>query len=96
MTNYLAIMMTVSSIICIRSKSQENLDKKKELWEYLKKKDHRVYWKIRHGILGETINLPGKSGRKISSMAYTVANRISEAILDILFKERKWKGWRLS
>ena len=76
MTNYLAIMMTVSSIICIRSKSQENLDKKKELWEYLKKKDHRVYWKIRHGILGETINLPGKSGRKISSMAYTVANQI--------------------
>ena len=50
MTNYLAIMMTVSSIICIRSKNQENLDKKKELWEYLKKKDHRVYWKIRHGI----------------------------------------------
>lgn len=76
MTNYLAIMMTVSSIICIRSKSQENLDKKKELWEYLKNKDHRVYWKIRHGILGETINLPGKSGRKISSMAYTVANQI--------------------
>ena len=76
MTNYLAIMMTVSSIRCIRSKSQENLDKKKELWEYLKKKDHRVYWKIRHGILGETINLPGKSGRKISSMAYTVANQI--------------------
>lgn len=76
MTNYLAIMMTVSSIICIRSKNQENLDKKKELWEYLKKKDHRVYWMIRHGILGETINLPGKSGRKISSMAYTVANQI--------------------
>lgn len=76
MTNYLAIMMTVSSIICIRSKTQQNLDKKKELWEYLKKKDYRVYWKIRHGILGETINLPGKSGRKISSMAYTVANQI--------------------
>ena len=76
MTNYLAIMMTVSSIICIRSKSQENLEKKKDLWEYLKKKDYRVYWKIRHGILGETINLPGKSGRKISSMAYTVANQI--------------------
>ena len=76
MINYLAIMMTVSSILCIRSKERENLDKKKELWEYLKKKDHRVYWKIRHGILGETINLPGKSGRKISSMAYTVANQI--------------------
>ncbi len=76
MTNYLAIMMTVSSIICIRSKNPENFDKKKELWEYLKRKDYRVYWKIRHGILGETINLPGKSGRKISSMVYTVANQI--------------------
>src|SRR5699024_3443350 len=32
MVNYLAIMMTVSSILCIRSKEKENLDKKKELW----------------------------------------------------------------
>lgn len=47
MMNYLAIMMTVSSILCIRSKKDENLEKKKELWEYLKKKDYRVYWKIR-------------------------------------------------
>lgn len=76
MTNYLAIMMTVSSIICIRSKEKENLEKKKELWEYLKKKDYRVFWKIRYSILGQTINLPGKPGRKISSMAYTVAQQI--------------------
>ena len=47
MINYLAIMMTVSSILCIRSKKQENLDKKKELWNYLKKKDYKTYLKIR-------------------------------------------------
>ncbi len=41
MTNYLAIMMTVSSILCIRSKNAENLEKK-ELWAYLKKKDIRL------------------------------------------------------
>ena len=29
MLNYLAIMMTVSSILCIRSKNKENLEKKK-------------------------------------------------------------------
>ena len=29
MLNYLAIMMTVSSILCIRSKKAENLEKKK-------------------------------------------------------------------
>ena len=31
MINYLAIMMTVSSILCIRSKDKENLEKKREL-----------------------------------------------------------------
>ena len=36
MINYLAIMMTVSSIILIRSKTEENLEKKKALWKYLK------------------------------------------------------------
>ena len=76
MINYLAIMMTVSSIIAIRSKNSENLEKKKELWHYLESKDAKVYRKIRYGILGQTMNLPGKPGRKVSSMAYTVANRI--------------------
>ena len=76
MINYLAIMMTVSSILCIRSKSKENLEKKKELWEYLKKKDLKTFIKIRYGILGQTMNIPGKPGRKISSLAYSVARRL--------------------
>ena len=76
MINYLAIMMTVSSIIAIRSKNPENLEKKTELWKYLKEKQPKIYKKIRYGILGQTMNLPGKPGRKISSFAYTVANRI--------------------
>lgn len=76
MINYLAIMMTVSSILAIRSRKKENLEKKRELWQYLKKKDLKVFIKIRWGILGQTMNIPGKSGRKISSLAYTVARRI--------------------
>lgn len=76
MTNYLAIMMTVSSIIAIRSKDPVNMEKKKDLWEYLKKADLLLYRKIRYGILGQSMNLPGKPGRKVSSLAYTVANRI--------------------
>ena len=76
MINYLAIMMTVSSILLIRSKKQENLAKKKELWPYLKKKDLKVFLKIRYGILGQTMNIPGKPGRKISSLAYSVARRL--------------------
>lgn len=76
MLNYLAIMMTVSSILCIRSKKKENLEKKKELWQYLRQKDYGVFMKIRYGILGQTMNLPGRSGRKVSSMVYVVARRL--------------------
>ena len=52
------------------------IEKKKELWKYLKKKDMRTFLKIRYGILGQTMNIPGRSGRKISSLAYSVARRI--------------------
>ena len=76
MVNYLAIMMTVSSILLIRSKKQENLEKKRELWRYLKKKDIKTYLRIRYGILGQTMNIPGRPGRRISSLAYSVARRL--------------------
>ncbi|MFV0364574.1 MAG: glycosyltransferase family 2 protein [Suipraeoptans sp.] len=76
MLNYLAIMMTVSSILCIRSKVDQNLVKKKELWIFLKKRDLKSYIRIRFGILGQTMNIPGKSGRKISSLVYSVVRRI--------------------
>ena len=39
-------------------------------------KDFKAYVKIRYGILGQTMNIPGKSGRKISSLVYSVARRI--------------------
>ena len=76
MINYVDIMMTVSSVLLLKSGTEENLEKKKELWIYLKQKDFKTFMKIRYGILGQTMNIPGRSGRKISSLAYSVARRI--------------------
>ena len=76
MLSYLEIMMTVSSILAIRSKTEENLAKKKELWQYLKAKDIRTYRKIRRSIMGNTMNLPGKGGRKLSVAAYKIAQMV--------------------
>ena len=39
MIHSLTIIMTVSSIMLIRSGTEESLYKKRELWEYLKKHD---------------------------------------------------------
>ena len=75
MKNYLEIIMVVSSIIAIRSGTEENLEKKYELWKYLKKKDPRLYYELKWGILGRSMNLPGRGGRKISEAAYKIANK---------------------
>ena len=73
MLSHIEILMVITSILAIRSKSEENLLKKKELWQYLKEKDARTYRKVRRSIMGNTMNLPGEGGRKISVAAYKIA-----------------------
>ncbi|MEG2297923.1 MAG: glycosyltransferase, partial [Clostridium sp.] len=75
MINYLEIMMTVSSILAIRSETEENLAKKKELWQFLKQKNLPLYLRLRWGFLGQGTNLPGKSGRKISIACYKITQK---------------------
>ncbi|MDD2973220.1 MAG: glycosyltransferase family A protein [Lachnospiraceae bacterium] len=70
MIAYLDIITTISSIMLIRSETEENLEKKKELWRYLKQKDGYLFFRLRFGILGSSMNLPGKGGRKISVEGY--------------------------
>ncbi len=76
MTYYLDILMAVSSIMLIRSGTEENLEKKKDLWLYLKKKDYPLWLKIRNGITGSAMNLPGRSGRATSVAVYKLAQKI--------------------
>ncbi len=76
MFNYLEIITVVSTIMLIRSGTQENLEKKRELWRYLKDYDLRLFWHLRKGIMGQTMNLPGKSGRKISIAAYKISQKV--------------------
>ena len=74
--SYLEIMMVISSILAIRSKSEENMQKKKELWDYLKDHNPRLYKRIRYGLLGQTMNLPGKVGKGIAVAGYKIANKL--------------------
>ncbi|MCR5527543.1 MAG: glycosyltransferase [Lachnospiraceae bacterium] len=74
MESYLDIIMCVSSIMLIRADTEEALEKKKELWQYLKKKDRWLYIKIRYGVLGSSMNLPGKGGRKLSVGGYKIVH----------------------
>ena len=73
--HYLGIIMCVSSILLLRMDTEESLAMKKELWEYLKKKDLFLYLRIRHSLIGRLINLPGKTGREISVKGYALTQK---------------------
>ena len=76
MRNYLEIMMVISSIFLIKAGDKESLDKKRQLWEYLRSRDLPSYYLIRHSMLGESMNLPGEGGRKISVGGYKIAQML--------------------
>lgn len=75
MVRYLEIMMTVSSILAIKSGTEENMEKKKELWQYLRRQSLPLYLRLRWGFLGQGMNLPGESGRKVSITGYKISQR---------------------
>ena len=75
MVRYLDIMMTVSSIMLILSGTDENYEKKKELWRYLKSSNRKLYHHLRWTILGNSMNLPGKGGRKVSEIGYKISQK---------------------
>ncbi|MCI8327703.1 MAG: glycosyltransferase family 2 protein [Lachnospiraceae bacterium] len=76
MFNYLEIITVVSTVMLIRSGTDENLEKKRELWNYIKQKDLRLFHKLRNGIMGNTMNLPGRGGRRISIAAYKISQKV--------------------
>ena len=75
MFSYLDIITTISSIMLIRAGSEEALQKKKELLDYIKTQNRLVYRKLRHSLFGRVMNLPGRGGRKMSVAAYKISQK---------------------
>ena len=75
MLSYLDIITAISSIMLIRMGTEDAMEKKRELWNYLKERDRGVYYKLRYGLLGRAVNLPGKSGRKMSITGYKICRK---------------------
>ncbi len=76
MLSYLEMITVVSTSIGYVSKDKENLKKIKDLWQYIKQKDRRTYRHLRFGILGGTMQLPGRFGRFISVRAYKISQKV--------------------
>ena len=75
MVRYLEIMMVISSILAIRSGTDEDMAKKKELWQYARKGNLLLFLRLRFGFLGQGMNLPGKGGRQVSIAGYQISRK---------------------
>ncbi len=72
MFNYLAMMMTISSVFLMLDGSKEKLADKDALWAYLKEKDLKLYRKIKYRSLAMCGNLP----KFITIPGYRLAQKI--------------------
>ena len=73
---YLDKIMTVTTSLLLVSKTPENLQKKRELWDYLRQKSPQMHRHLRWTVLGICMNLPGRAGRAITVRGYKIARRL--------------------
>ena len=76
MYNYLEIITTITSVLAIISDDHQKIAIKDDLWEYLSEKDHELYLKLRRGIFGTVVHLPGRVGKRVVSTGYGIARNI--------------------
>ncbi len=76
MTNYVSMMMTISSVFLIKIGTDESINKKDDLWDYLKKGDEELYREVRRGVLASALHLPGRPGKAIVEAGYKAAQKI--------------------
>lgn len=76
MVKYLVMMMTVSSVFLVKINTKESLEKKAELWDYLKQKNLGLYKEMSRYFLGLTMKMKSKAGRKIIVIGYHISRKI--------------------
>jgi glycosyltransferase involved in cell wall biosynthesis len=74
MLHHLRIVCVISSTMLLRSGRDEDFARKVALWRELRYDDPAVYRRLRRSTLGHLVNLPGKSGRRATIVAYRGAS----------------------
>ncbi|MBQ8603554.1 MAG: glycosyltransferase [Oscillospiraceae bacterium] len=76
MLKYLTMLCAVSSVLCIKSGTAENLAKKDELWKYFKEKNPAAYKKVSSNFMGWGSQFTSPLGKKLVLAVYSLAQKI--------------------
>lgn len=71
----MSIMMTISCIHLMMIGDEEAMEKRKELWDYVKKNNRKLYRNLRYRRLSGATYLPGKLGDKMTMYGYHLAKK---------------------
>lgn len=74
--NHLEIVTMISTIMLIRSGSKEHLQKKRAFWCFIMEYDLELYHRLRYGMMGRLLSLPGRIGRSISVGVYKLTQKV--------------------
>ena len=76
MVQYVTMVTGVSSILALKSGTEENLQKREELFNYIKTNNPVLYKKMKKHIVGSIIEWKNPIGKKTLLTAYKVAQKI--------------------
>lgn len=76
MVKYLTMITTVSTVLLIKSGTPEHLQKKNELWQYLKNKNPELYKAVKHTFLGSMMEMDGYVGKKMITTGYAISRKL--------------------
>jgi hypothetical protein len=74
--HYLDLVCAITSTLLLCSGRPADLKRRADFWSALKARDPRLHRLLRWSALGILANLPGPPGRRVSLMAYRLAQRI--------------------
>lgn len=76
MVKYLTMITTVSTVLLLKSGTEEHLQKKDELWAYLKNKNPELYRAVKHTFLGSMMEMDGRIGKKLITTGYAISQKL--------------------
>ena len=75
--HYVQAMCAVTSATLARGGGSAHLAKRDAFWRDMARENPRAYNKMRRSIVGASSNLRGSAGRRVTSLAYHVARRVT-------------------
>ncbi|MDI6944680.1 glycosyltransferase family A protein [Microbacterium barkeri] len=74
--HYIEAICAVTSATLARGGTRAHLAQRDAFWREVKAESPWVYTRLRRSFMGASSNLPGHAGRRVTSLAYSVARRV--------------------